>query len=286
MNQIIYDQPAAEYHAADGLNKSSIDKLLQCPLQYKLSLEQEPEEPTPAMKFGTMLHARVLEPKAYDAGYHVMQNPATTKAGKEEKKACEDQGKVCITKADEEKATAMHRNLFAHRRISELLSLPGHSEVSIYWELPREGGEAMQCKGRIDRLAELPDGTFIAVDLKTTACIPSLDGLAKHIADFGYHRQAAWYCEGLRRLGVVCREFIFVFTSTTAPHLCTAVIVDAEAEVLGLRECLYAANLLADCERTGVWPSFSETVQTINLPSWYYFNATQRPLPDIPGLTD
>lgn len=286
MNQIIYDQPAAEYHAAPGLNKSSIDKLLRCPLEYKLSLEGVRPEPTPAMKFGTMLHARVLEPEAYERDYHVQDVDPRTKAGKEEKAKAEAQGQSIVGPADFDKATAMHHNLLAHRRIAELLGLPGHSEVSIYWELPREGGEAMQCKGRIDRLAELPDGTFIAVDLKTTACIPSLDGLAKHIADFGYHRQAAWYCEGLRRLGVVCREFIFVFTSTTAPHLCTAVIVDAEAEVLGLRECLYATNLLADCERTGVWPSFSETVQTINLPSWYYFNANKRPLPDIPGLTD
>ena len=288
MNQIIYDQPAAEYHAAEGLNKSSIDKLLRCPLEYRLSLEQKPEEPTAAMKFGTMLHTRVLEPRKYDAGYHVMQNLATTKAGKEEKKACEEEGRICISKADEEKATAMHLNLYQHRKIASLLfELPGRPEVSIFWEMPRQqdSGETRQCKARIDRLVELPDGTFIAVDLKTTSGIPSLEGLPKHIADFGYHRQAAWYCEGLRRLDVVCREFIFVFTSTNAPHLCTAVIVEAEAEVLGLRECLYARDLLADCESSDVWPSYSETVQRVNLPQWYYFNANQRQLPDIPGLT-
>ena len=287
MNEIIYDQPAAEYHAAEGLNKSSIDKLLRCPLEYRLSLEQKPEEPTAAMRFGTMLHARVLEPDVYAGAYHVLEHDVRTKPGKDEKKEAEAQGLTCITLADFEKASAMLEQLHAHRRIHELLSLPGKAEVSIYWEMPRQQGseQTRQCKARIDKLAELPDGTFIAVDLKTTSGIPSLEGLPKHIADFGYHRQAAWYCEGLRRLDVVCREFIFVFTSTNAPHLCTAVIVDPEAEVLGLRECLYARDLLADCESGACWPSFSEKVQTVNLPAWYYHAANQRDLPEIPGLT-
>ena len=105
MQEFNFDQSAHVYRAMPGLNKSSIEKLLDCPLAYKLGLEQK-DEPTPAMAFGTLVHSMILEPETVDSLYHVMQASATTKAGKAEKAKFAEQGITCISRADFDKAQA------------------------------------------------------------------------------------------------------------------------------------------------------------------------------------
>jgi len=120
MTEFNYDQSAHVYRAMPGLNKSSIEKLLDCPLAYKLSLEQE-DEPTPAMAFGTLVHSMILEPGTVPSLYHVMQASATTKAGKAEKAQALEEGKTIVSASDFAKAQAMQARVLAHPAASWLL---------------------------------------------------------------------------------------------------------------------------------------------------------------------
>lgn len=281
MNDIIYGQSAADYRRAEGLNKSSIDKLLKCPAEYHELTLLPDVEPTPAMRFGTALHSLVLEPERFSEEVTVLTVSAASKAGKAMKKEAEESGQVCISTEDYEKAFRMRGHMIRHPRIRPLLphvecelskglaSLPGKSEVSVYWE-QEFGGEPLQCKARIDRLCTLPDGSVIAVDVKTTSGGLDKDGIAKHVATYGYHRQAAWYSQGLQANGMNVQAFVFIFTSTQPPYLCVPVTLDARAEMLGQEECKLAAEAYVKALATDTWPTYSDGVYELDIPEWAY----------------
>lgn len=268
MLNLIYDQPFSEYRAAEGLNKSGIDKLLLCPAEYRAMLDN-PQEPTPAMRFGSYFHSRALTPAICNAQYHVQDVDPRTKAGKEEKAQAEADGFTVISANDFDRAQMMLQSLHAHPKVDALLSrLNGDPEVSVYWDMDVDG-DTIQCKGRVDRLTILPDGSVVAVDIKTTSGPLTPEHISKTVASFGYHRQSAWYVHGLACQGLAVNAFVFVFVQTTAPYLCTAVTLDAEAEALGKRECEMAARIYRNCMRDNVWPSYSQDIEEVGLPLWY-----------------
>lgn len=279
MTEFNYDQSAHIYRAMPGLNKSSIEKILDCPLAYKLGLEQK-DEPTPAMAFGTLVHSMILEPETVPALYHVMQASATTKAGKAEKAQALAEGKTIVSQADFARAKVMQTMVYAHPAASWLLGLPGRSEVSMFWEMPTEDGRVRQCKARADRIAQVGGGEII-IDLKTHSGVVSPSEIERTVARFGYHRQAAWYCDGYERIaGKPCHGFYFVFVSTTAPYMVTAGKMSDEACAIGWGDCLKAEKLLHECEKSGKWPGYADSLIEIDLPAWAYRKAAEEM--DIP----
>ena len=274
MQEFNYDQTQHVYRAMLGLNKSSIERLLDCPLAYKLGLDQ-PDEPTPAMAFGTLVHSLILEPETADRLYHVMQASVTTKAGKAEKAKALEEGKTIVSASDWERAKAMQDRVKAHPAASWLLGLPGKSEVSIFWELLTEDGRRRQCKARADRIAQVGNGEVI-IDLKTHSGSVSPAELERTVARFGYHRQAAWYADGYERIaGKPCLGFYFVFISTTAPYLVTAGKMNDEAQAIGWGDCLKAEKILHECEESGKWPGYADQLIEIDLPAWAYKKAAE-----------
>ena len=274
MQEFNYDQAAHVYRAMPGLNKSSIEQILRCPLEYKLGLET-PTEATPAMAFGTLVHSMILEPDTVDKLYHVMTASATTKAGKAEKTKALEEGKTIVNASDFTKAKAMQARVQAHPAASWLLGLPGHSEVSMFWEMQTEDGRIRQCKARADRIAKVGDGEVI-IDLKTTSGAVSPAELEKTVARFGYHRQAAWYSDGYERIaGKAPMGFYFIFVSTAAPYLVTACKMDDESSAIGWGDCLKAERLLYEAEKSGVWHGYADQLIEIGLPQWAYKQACE-----------
>lgn len=274
MQEFNYDQAAHVYRAMPGLNKSSIEQILRCPLEYKLGLET-PTEATPAMAFGTLVHSMILEPETVDSLYHVMQASATTKAGKAERVKALEEGKTIVNASDFTKAKAMQARVQAHPAASWLLGLPGHSEVSMFWEMQTEDGRIRQCKARADRIAKVGEGEVV-IDLKTTSGPVSPAELEKTVARFGYHRQAAWYSDGYERIaGNAPVGFYFIFVSTVAPYLVTACKMDDEASAIGWGDCLKAERLLYEAEKSGVWHGYADQLIEIGLPQWAYKQACE-----------
>lgn len=274
MQEFNYDQSARIYRAIPGLNKSSIEKLLDCPLAYKLGLEQK-DEPTPAMAFGTLVHALVLEPENFRDYFHVLSASATTKAGKAEKAKFAEQGITCISRADFDKAHIMAEMVQAHPAAGWLLGLPGKSEVSMFWELQTEDGRTRQCKARADRIAQVGGGEII-IDLKTHSGAVSPSEIERTVAKFGYHRQAAWYADGYERIaGKPCMGFYFIFISTSAPYLVTAGKMNDEAQAIGWGDCLKAERILHECETSGNWPGYADSLIEIDVPAWVYKRAAE-----------
>ena len=274
MQEFNHDQAAHVYRAMPGLNKSSIEQILRCPLEYKLGLETQTEA-TPAMAFGTLVHSMILEPETVDKLYHVMNQPATTKAGKAERVKALEEGKTIVNASDFTKAKAMQARVQAHPAASWLLGLPGHSEVSMFWEMQTEDGRIRQCKARADRIAKVGEGEVI-IDLKTTSGPVSPAELEKTVARFGYHRQAAWYSDGYERIaGKAPVGFYFIFVSTATPYLVTACKMDHESSAIGWGDCLKAERLLYEAEKSGVWHGYADQLIEIGLPQWAYKQACE-----------
>lgn len=279
MQEFNFDQAAHIYRAMPGLNKSSIEKILDCPLAYKLGLEQK-DEPTPAMQFGTLVHSMILEPETVPALYHIMQGDLRSKAGKTERAKALEEGKAIVSASDFEKAKTMQERVKAHPAASWLLGLPGRSEVSMFWEMPTEDGRVRQCKARADRIAQVGGGEII-IDLKTHSGAVSPSEIERTVAKFGYHRQAAWYSDGYERIaGRPCHGFYFIFISTTAPYMVTAGKMNDEAQAIGWGDCLKAERLLHECETGGKWPGYADQLIEIDLPAWAYRKAAEEM--DIP----
>lgn len=272
MNNIIYDQPAEEYFAADALNKSSVDLLLECPALYKARHDGAEEPSSKAFILGSLLHCMVLEPEAVAERYARVQNPGTTKAGKEERKTLAEKGITAFSAEDWSQAKSMSDSLLtACPTTAKLLALPGKSEVSLYWEETVED-KPLPCKARVDRLAQLPDGSWVAIDLKTTADTVKPSELARKAYNFGYHRQAAWYTRGLKACGIEA-PFIFFFVSKQAPYLVTPLSFTADALALGDDQCMRACRTLIHCREADEWPAYTTGIYEVDLPEWAYYQA-------------
>ena len=263
---VVRDQ-ASTYHATKALSKSSMDDLLRCPAHFKATLDAmgEAEKTTDAMLLGSVFHALVLEPDSGD--YAPKKNSGNTKAGKEEAAEAAEKGITLVTQTMWDQALCMAMSVRSHPLMETALSVDDwQAETSIYWT-ERDG---MPCKARVDAIATIPGFGRCAIDLKSTTDA-SPDGISKHIYDYGYHRQAAWYQHALSLAGMECRRFIFLFVEKSAPYLCTAVTVAEPAMQMAMDEIRGALDLYEQCANAGIWPGYSTDIVTeVDLPAYAY----------------
>jgi len=258
----------ADYHAHPAVSKSHLDLIARSPLHYwarYLDPDRVTPEPSPQMRLGTALHTHVLELSRWDEEIAVA--PAMdrrTKAGKEAYAAFEAAaaGKTVITADDAEQVMAMGRAVMRHPAAAMLLGLPGKAETTHMWT---DAATGLECKCRPDWLTD--DGTIV-VDLKTTKDA-SLRGFKQSVANFAYHKQAAWYLHGLEQAtGKRPDQFIFICVESTAPYACAVYAADAEMIERGHDQAMRDLAKLAVCKAADSWPSYSDQIETLSLPGW------------------
>lgn len=164
---------------------------------------------------------------------------------------------------------AMRDSVMAHPAARALLNRPGHAEQSIYWNDPETG---VLCRCRPDFLT---DDDF-CVDLKSTEDA-SQEGFSKSIANYRYHVQDPYYADGiLHGTGRRVRGFFFIAVEKTAPYAVQVFKVDDESRELGRAEYMRDLQVYAECERSGIWPAYSERIEPIAVPAYYYKSSVNR----------
>jgi hypothetical protein len=249
--------PSAEYHRRPEVNKSLLDLIEQAPAKAKARLDGAPSEPAPAMLLGSAVHAAVLEPDT------LIKSPSfnlRTNQGKEDAAifAKENAGKVIVDPDTYELVQGMREGVMRHpvaRRIFD----DGLPEQSCFSELM---GVPVRCRPDWYR----PSAELVT-DLKTTSDA-SPDQFARSIANFRYHVQDSFYRDVIQAAGYAVRSFVFVAVEKTPPHLCAVYVLDP-ADVERGREA-YRRNLetYLECQASGVWPGYPETIQVLHLPKW------------------
>lgn len=255
------DMPAAAYHAIEALSASGGKKLRQSPMHYRL-MRDTPNEPTPAMEFGTAVHAGVLEPESF--AELVTLAPSVnrrTKDGKAEWQAFAalNVGRIIMAPEDYVRAQACIRAVHAHPAAAKLLD-GGERELSLFWEDARY---KVPCKCRFDAINH--GG---GIDLKTTQDA-SPEGFARSIAAFQYHAQAAHYISGAEHaLNESPRFFAFIAVESEPPHAVACYVLPAPAILAGQHLAAIALERYAEALASGKWKGYSDTIDSIQLPGW------------------
>jgi len=180
----------AEYHAMPGISKSGLDLINKSPAHYKWA-QENPSEPTAAMRIGTLTHLATLEPDRFNSECIVMPTlDRRTKDGKlrwEEFQANHPDQEL-LTSDEHTRITAIRDAVRAHSMARKLLDRIAQVEVSTFW---KDEGTGVDCRCRPDGI--LDNGMLI--DLKTTA--DAGRGFERSVRQYRYHVQAAFYAMGM-----------------------------------------------------------------------------------------
>jgi hypothetical protein len=262
------------YHAGPGISKSGLWAIHQTSPAHWKFMREHPKPPTPAMAFGSAVHALVLEPETFEERYA----PAPigqSKAAKERRLELECSGFTLVQTTDGKAgmwdrddwrtAHAIADTVSAHPTASALLA-HGESEVSVFWEQDVDGVPVL-CKCRPDSLDRTAHN--IAIDLKTCASAAE-DDLSRAVQRYGYHVQAAWYLDGLAAAGVAVDAFVFIFVESSPPHGIR--VYELEPPAVEQGRVVYRGILrrYAECLATDTWPGYDTGVSTLSFPYWFY----------------
>lgn len=253
--------PKADYLALDALSASRMDWLAVSPLHYRYMLTQPPVE-TNATERGTALHAMLIEPDAFRS-YAVEPDPnliapeaakpRATKAYREAVAELEAAGKIVLKLPEMRAVLNMQAAILSNPHAARLFQRCPMHEAAILWD--RDG---RACRGRVDML-----GDDLFADVKTVRSLRDFSPWV--VTKLAYYRQAAWYQDGLKRLGRNIKHVFFIAVEATPPHETGVFVLDPDALTFGLSECEHFLYRLAECERNDDWPGMFEGIQTATL---------------------
>ena len=256
----------AEYHGSGELSRSTAWSLLQsCPAKVRYDMNN-PKPSSPALVIGSGFHTATLEPEKLDDEFAVKpseidgQGPRT----KHYKEAFElmqksEPDKQWLAPADydlilEMAGSALDNPVLRHYMadINKVVEGTGYFEM-----------EGAKCKVRPDLY--IP-GAGVVIDLKSTQDA-SNRGFTKSVRQFGYLFQACWYMHALRLLGEKPKQFVFIAVEKTAPYATAAYTIKESDINKQFSNMERACQLWATCQSSGIWPGYSDMVETLDLGS-------------------
>jgi hypothetical protein len=259
---IRHDLTNAEYHSSPAISKSGLDLIRKAPALYKWRRDN-PSEPTPAMRLGTLTHSAVLEPEDFSAGTIVRPDgiDRRTSTGKAAWTEFEQLaiGKEIISAEESAKLAAIRDAVRAHPAAAKALAGSPTIEQSIFWE-----SDGIACRCRPDAVTE----RGVIVDLKTTRDA-SPDGFAKSVAQYRYHVQAAYYSDGYEAaFGEPPRGFVFIAVETEPPYLVAVYVASEAMTSRGRMDYQQDLDTFRECRDTDTWPGYATAPITLDLPKW------------------
>ncbi|HEX4830291.1 MAG TPA: PD-(D/E)XK nuclease-like domain-containing protein [Trebonia sp.] len=271
----IYDIPEADYHRdpvpGGSLSASTAKRLLAegGPARYRYLLDH-PEEPSGTMELGTAAHKLVLGVGApiVEIQAENWRKDATKEAAAKARAA----GGVPLLTADVQVVHEMAAALRKRKTAVALLNPSrGDPERSVFWIDQASG---LWKRARFDFMPRREAGRLpVIVDYKTCASAGKRD-FPRSVDSFGYHIQAAQYCDAWRAIHGTDPGFVFLAQETKPPYLTAYYQLDAESLAIGRQAMADAMETWRDCraaEAQGAehaWPGYSDEIETIALPRW------------------
>lgn len=258
----ILTQTNEEYHAAAGVSRSALKWISapKTPAHFKAKFIDKliPDEESPALRMGSIVHRCILEPDTMADAFHLRPDGMkfTTKEGKAWQESHEDRPILSATEARD--ITGMRDSVWAHPTASRILK-GADCERSAFAE-----EKGMILKARFDCLPKT--GNVIA-DLKTTESA-DLESVEKAMAKYAYYVQAAFYLKVANLLDLNRELFVFIFVEKSPPYAVacytpTDTVIEA-GRLLVERDL----HVLRECYATDQWPGYSRGVEPCALPAW------------------
>jgi hypothetical protein len=279
--------PDPDYRKWPRMNASTLEWGMETMEHLKAAWDGELNPKSKALAFGIAGHCKLLEPTRFKEQYAIKgQCEGKTKAGKQ----CENWGavRVCghwycgthepeatpdvvetLTDTESETLDRMAGKVFAHPAVA-LLRQNGGCEVSIAWTDRTTG---LKLKGRLDKWipeCRLPGDTQAwpaILDLKTVrSCDPRL--LAMEIEEFGWHRRAAMYRDGIETLTGHVPDYLLVCILKTPPYSVVVKQLGEESLRGGRDEYRDLLKTWKNCLKTGKYPGYGDDIDTADVPEW------------------
>ncbi len=273
------DIPIETYLDWPHQNQSPLGMMERSASHYRDALDH-PRPPTEAMLKGTLIHLAALEPLKIAERFVVMPDLtsgivkkdgtpyANVRATKQYGDRVEEfrrvnAGKRVVDQQTYNDVSGAANAVLAHKLASEYLAPNGETEESVVWDDP---DTLLRCKARLDKRHHTPRRI---VDLKT--CRDASD-FERSIYKFGYHRQAAFYSDGLFFHTGERHQFCLVAVESTAPYGVRAAPVSDAMLQAGRESYQKALRRIAECRERDEWPGYDDPAEW-NLPSWAQNNS-------------
>ena len=280
---IHFDVPFEDYLQWDAVSNSRLKLASRSLAHYKAGFQGNSD--SPALRFGSLVHAGRLEPNTIGERYAVMpdfkNDPRNTdKNGNRSyyktswvteqqdlwRKA--NQGRQEVSQKEYDDMLGIVKGLCGNQDALAALGGPGHVEASILW---RDRLTGLLCKARFDKLNSL-HGLF--ADLKTTQDAADFE---KHLINFGYHRQCAFYQDGFETLTGEKLTPWLVAVDKSSPFLSRAAPVFEDLLIEGRAEYCHDIQLVADAKVAGEYPGY-ENPTVWDGPEWYVRKRENAPI--------
>lgn len=263
----------AAYHRHRALSASGAKLLLppNCPAIYRWYMDN-PRPTKAAFDLGHAAHKLVLGAGAPIEVIQVTAKDGTksdalnrmTNSAKDHEKAIRAAGGLPLLREDFDAVHAMAKRLREHRLASALLS-GGKAEQTLFWLDDLTGS---QLRGRIDWLPDAAADRMILPDYKS-AISAAPEKFSRSLTDYGYVIQAAFYTEAVLSLGLAEQVvFLNIVQEKTPPYLVAVYQPDDEAMEIGRQMMRQAVDIYAECNRTGIWPGYSDDIELISVAPW------------------
>jgi len=258
--------PAADYHRRElgVVSNSALKHVRRSPAHYKAWIDgTAPDKDTPALAFGRAFHMAILEPEKFSSAYVEMPKfDGRTKEGKASRAAWEAQHSDAepLLFDDMLTITAMSESVRRHPLASQMIR-EGQAELTLAW---KDEETWLSCKSRLDYYVE---PLAMIVDVKSTENA-SWDDFRRDVAKYGYHVQDALYRSAALALDMPVQHFVLLAVEKSPPYAVATFTLDAEGIGRGYQAARRDIDTLAHCMKTGRWPGYSETIQTIEVPFW------------------
>jgi exodeoxyribonuclease VIII len=263
---IDHHMPDAAYHERPELSSTGARSLLPefggSPAKYQWN-RTHPRSSKP-YDIGHAVHARVLgtglQAIAYPEELLAANGAASTKAAKDWANEQRANGLVPMKEVEVNVIRKISDAVLAHPEARQILETSAHRETSIFTQSP----EGVAIRARFDIYSDT-----IAADLKTTTDA-SPRAFLRHIVDYGYHVQEAWYRDAHRyETGSELDSFKFVAVETSGPYQVAVHELDILFQRIGTELAKRARDTYAECMSTGLWPGING--ELIGPPQWMVY---------------
>jgi exodeoxyribonuclease VIII len=246
-HQAYFKMPGVSSHALIEMGRSP----LHCWAKY-IDPNRQDEEPTPAMKFGTLVHTMVLTPETFSDAF-VMADSINrrTNQGKSEYAALLESGQLAVTDKECRAALRIVKAIKRHPVAGPLFNVGEPEKILTVAREPHR----CPLKGRLDWLSPQP----AIVELKT-ATDASKEAFLRSVYRYSYHLSAAYYRMLVSQTTGTPEDaipYIFAVVETKAPY--AVAVYPSSERLLAEGRALWETNLARfdECWINDDWPGYS-----------------------------
>ena len=255
-----------EYRQNAAISRSQLAWIAQSPEKFKYNMDN-PEEPTPSLVFGQLVHKLLLQPESFSEDFAILPVlDRRTKAGKEMfADFCEqNKGKTVVDREmfgeAERLCNAARQNPLVRRL------LKGEREIPLFWsdDLTNE-----ECKCRPDVLTRVA-GKLTVVDVKTTANAES-EAFQRDAVKYHYDFQCGMYSEGVEKNYGERPDFVFLVIEKDPPYAVNILKASEDFYLHGIDKFREFLGIYHDCKSTGNWWGYlgkNTLVNNLDLPAY------------------